>query len=123
MWIYNIIYILALAFAMISVALLMCRITTNRKVIRCGHGVVAVTTVWALTSVGVYAFKCDLPKPWVFQPLDPCHNIWHIWLGNGIVNVLIELCLLKVGIFLVWGVNMPVKAKVKVFIAFALRLL
>ncbi|KAK4617591.1 hypothetical protein CLAFUW4_12463 [Fulvia fulva] len=45
MYAYSLIYILALAFTMISVALLMQRITMDKKVIRCTHGLIAATVL------------------------------------------------------------------------------
>ncbi|EME40414.1 hypothetical protein DOTSEDRAFT_55637 [Dothistroma septosporum NZE10] len=101
----------------------MCRITTSKKVLRCGYAVLVATGLWALISMGILAFECDMPTPWVLIPLSRCRPIWHIWRGSGIVNGLIELCLSKMAVFLVWNVKMPRKDKIKILMCFGMRLL
>lgn len=48
---------------------------------------------------------------------------WQTALGSTISYLVLEMCLLKVSLLLVWKVQMPSPNKVKVFLAFASRLL
>nr|POF16286.1 hypothetical protein CFP56_23804 [Quercus suber] len=57
-------FVLALAFSVLSICMLIERITSSTKQARISLGVSTAVSIWAVVSIFVLAFQCDMPAPW-----------------------------------------------------------
>ena len=90
-WIGNQFYIAAMACAMLSISLLICRIASARHHLVLGYSIAAIIGVWAFVSLCFLVFECEMPRPWYFHPPATCLSRLNIWMGSSIVNALLEV--------------------------------
>ena len=138
-------YILGLKFSQLSTCFLIARITKTWKQVWVSYGIGMASCVSAVVFVFLMAFRCRLPAPWnrmqdpsqcinqvnrpTFAFCFPRHiNILTVHSGKVWVAFTIVQCGLEIGIaiaalVLVLPLNMCLKSKTIVILAFSVRLL
>lgn len=71
-WLALMLYTVCLMASLLSVAFLICRITKYRPHLILTYSLAAATGIWGVVCVGVQAFQCGLPSPWLFSSGSRC---------------------------------------------------
>ena len=74
-WVGTFFYLLALGFSMLSVCLLIVRVTKRTQQVKIAYSIAILTLIWTVASCFVVGFQCRLPTPWVTRPLTRCINL------------------------------------------------
>jgi hypothetical protein len=72
----QILYVLTLACAKLSVTQIIEAIQSQRKVLLATRAVAAVIALWTITSVFGLAFQCHLPGPWLIKANRCVSLVW-----------------------------------------------
>jgi hypothetical protein len=135
----SILYLLALSLSKCSVIALIMRLTTNRQHRQVSWAVIAAVSVWTGTSILAISVSCTPAGP--FDNLDEqcsglvscqtvlrrgrvltCNSQYSRWIYIGAVDIVTELAIFAMSIYLVAALKMSLKMKATVVTAFALRL-
>ncbi|KAL9118548.1 MAG: hypothetical protein Q9187_004904 [Circinaria calcarea] len=117
----SLLYIATLCFSKISVALLLQTITPVQLHKQMTLAVGAVTVLWTVIAMFGLAFQCHLPYPWRFID-NACFNQTVFWNFVQAFNMLIDVALVLLPLFIVWRVQVGAGKKVVVFACFAIRI-
>jgi hypothetical protein len=121
-WITQMSGVLALAFAKLSLVLLFKRIAPQQVGSQGGKWLMSTVAIYTLLSLFLIAFQCQLPRPWILNPLE-CSTHGNVYYPITISNMLTDV-LLALWIFpLIWGLHMRTQAKSIVLWLFGSRLL
>ncbi|KAM0171380.1 hypothetical protein ACHAPF_008190 [Botrytis cinerea] len=63
-----------------------------------------------------------MPNPWAVLSTGKCFNIGAFWKATGVLDIATDCGIILLPIFLVWGLQMQLRRKVLVFIAFGTRM-
>lgn len=74
-----------------------------------------------IASFLLVALTCDLTQPWL-QYTRKCPMLEAQWQAVSALNIATEVALVALAIFLVWGLQMSIRSKVKVVCAFAAQI-
>ncbi|MCJ1401744.1 hypothetical protein MMC11_004961 [Xylographa trunciseda] len=136
----DILYIITLWLTKSSAALFFMRLTPNRHHLLTAKSVLVVSTVWAVVSVFMIALRCQLTTPWMDYDRQ-CTNLvgrsktlvtlssrltytqFLRWQIIGAIDIITEIALFSVAIYMVQGLQMPLLRKASVVLAFSFRLL
>ncbi|KAK5988394.1 hypothetical protein PT974_12548 [Cladobotryum mycophilum] len=93
-WVANILFITGLLFAKLSLIITIISLTQrDRRYLV--FGVETCIILWAVSSVFVVFFQCELPEPW--NPIGhSCINRTAFWMYFSITNILTDLALIGV---------------------------
>ena len=133
----DIFYIFTLYLAKSSGVFLYLRLTPNKYHVRFCWAIFGASTLWALASILAVVIRCHGSTPWIMD--EQCNNMvrlcssihraFHLtavqflrWQIIGAFDVVTEAALFGMAIFLVQGLRMPLRLKVFVVGAFAIRL-
>jgi hypothetical protein len=82
----------------------------------------AVVALWSISAIFAVAFQCGLPTPWDYRS-SKCFSAVVFWNVIGSVDILIDVIMIIVPVWLVWTLQMSTSKKIVVIIAFAFRIL
>lgn len=71
-WVCNMLYVLVLAFSILSVCFLIARLIKIQRKVWIAYGIAMATGLWAVCSIFCFAFSCRLPRPWIFARPRHC---------------------------------------------------
>ncbi|MCJ1291175.1 hypothetical protein MMC34_002718 [Xylographa carneopallida] len=118
----DILYIITLWLTKSSAALLFMRLTPDQNHVRAAKAVLAISTVWVVVSLFMVALRCQLSTPWMDYD-GQCTNLFLRWQIISAIDIITEIALFAVAIYIVQGLQMPLRRKATVVLAFAFRLL
>jgi len=118
----DILYIITLWLTKSSAALLFMRLTPNRHHVLAAKAVLAASTVWAVVSMFMIALRCQLTTPWMDYD-GQCTNLFLRWQIISAIDIITEIALFSVAVYIVQGLQMPLLRKASVVLAFGFRLL
>ncbi|KAK2753784.1 hypothetical protein FQN55_000147 [Onygenales sp. PD_40] len=118
----DILYVVTHCLSKCSAAIFYLRISPNRTHFIIVWVLVGVATIWALISVILLALRCDNSHPWI-DINGSCSTLFPRWQFIAAFDIITEIGLASVSIFLVAGVQMAVERKFVVVLAFSSRLL
>ncbi|KAE8448817.1 hypothetical protein EG329_008819 [Mollisiaceae sp. DMI_Dod_QoI] len=117
----DILYIVALFFSKSSTAFLFLRLTPRRSHFLAIWATIWLSIAWVLISIILVAIRCHPQHPWL-DTNSTCSNLFARWQFIGALDIILELALFAISLFLVWGIQMPLKSKSIVVGSFATRL-
>ncbi|KUJ11289.1 uncharacterized protein LY89DRAFT_739485 [Mollisia scopiformis] len=82
----------------------------------------AFTILWSLAAEFAIAFQCQLPSPWAAIS-GKCFNTDTFWRINGGFDIVTDVMIVFLPLYLVWSLGMPWRRKGVVVMAFGSRLL
>ena len=80
-----------------------------------------LTSIWTVTGIIVAIFACRLPTPWKFMQFDTCYNVVAFVNYIGITNIILEVLLVMVPLF-IWNVRLSAGKRASVSLMFLTRL-
>ncbi|PMD36735.1 hypothetical protein L207DRAFT_532336 [Hyaloscypha variabilis F] len=118
----DILYIVTLFFTKLSTAFLFLRLTPGR-----GHSIaiwstISMTVAWALISIFLVAIRCHAATPWLDTTSAVCSNLFARWQFIAALDILTEIGLFSISLYLIWGIQMSIKSKTIVVTSFGCRL-
>ncbi|KAL9037790.1 MAG: hypothetical protein Q9214_005546, partial [Letrouitia sp. 1 TL-2023] len=75
----------------------------KRKIVRC---LMAFIGAWTTAAIFVVAFQCELPQPWKNSTSQKCVNKLAFWTVNGVVDILTQLCVGLLPVYLLAGLQL-----------------
>ena len=110
--------IVAMAFAKLSVVLLSDRVAPRETHAR--KAMLALVGFWALFAILAIAFQCGLPEPWVFAP-QHCTTKGALYYPIIILNILTDTLLTVWILPTVWKLLMDTSTRITVMCLFGSR--
>ncbi|KAL2424572.1 hypothetical protein ABEF95_001038 [Exophiala dermatitidis] len=118
---WNILYIASLALGKSSTVLLLLTLAPSKRYRRPMLGVAIVVGLWALSSILGSAFQCELPQPYLITT-GKCFDQHGFWTATGIIDIVTDVLIVALPIYLVHNLQLPRHKKVAVCFAFSFRL-
>lgn len=119
---WNILYLVSLFFGKVSTLTLLLALSPNKSY-RIPMLVVAGTiALWAFTAILVSAFQCSLPHPYLITT-NKCISQEGFWDAVGVVDILTDVSIMALPVFLVHNLQLALKKKIAVCFAFSFRIL
>ncbi|RDK38365.1 hypothetical protein M752DRAFT_257202 [Aspergillus phoenicis ATCC 13157] len=118
----NILYVLALNLAKISVLLLLNRLAVNRWHKKILFWTSVLVGIWTVPVFFTLAFQCGVPEPWDASN-GHCIDIFAFWAGISPIDIITELVICILPIYIVKPVQVIFGKKVTVVVAFFIRIL
>ncbi|RAH49715.1 uncharacterized protein BO95DRAFT_479029 [Aspergillus brunneoviolaceus CBS 621.78] len=115
----NLLFLAGHCAAKLSVLFLLQRLGRERSYLRACVGVMAGIVLWAVVSILIISLKCPFRHPWL---IDQCANILARWKAITVLDVITELSLLILSLYLVWPVRLTRMRKAGVIGAFGTRI-
>ncbi|GKZ82015.1 hypothetical protein AnigIFM56816_006545 [Aspergillus niger] len=117
----NILYVLALSLAKISVLLLLNKLSVNRWHKKISFWTSVLVGIWTVPVFFTLAFQCGVPEPWDASN-GHCINIFAFWAGISPIDIITELVICILPIYIVKPVQVIFGKKVTVVVAFFIRI-
>ncbi|ESZ95228.1 hypothetical protein SBOR_4388 [Sclerotinia borealis F-4128] len=76
--------------------------STKRRVIK---GCIVCIGTWSFISIIVVALQCHFPEPWNFHA-DRCIDVRAFWAVNSVVDILTQICVVLLPIYILNGLKM-----------------
>ncbi|KAM3420288.1 hypothetical protein BST61_g3574 [Cercospora zeina] len=105
-----------------SVALLLARIVFVTSRVRACHALLVVSCLWGLAAFVAQAIRCTGHPPWHMVGVDRCPSNYRSWQIITAFNVIIEVLLFAMPVWLVYGLQTTLSKKLTVVAVFSLRL-
>ncbi|MCJ1382506.1 hypothetical protein MMC17_005619 [Xylographa soralifera] len=90
------------------------------------YAVLGMTIAWTIAAVLGVCLQCDPVQPWQTIDIDTgelmCTKLVTQWAGIGAFDIVTELAIFSISIYMVWTLQMAFKSQVIVVFAFACRL-
>ncbi|KAF7912588.1 uncharacterized protein EAF01_001609 [Botrytis porri] len=118
----QLVYIPTLCFAKLSTLFYLRALTPDSNYAIFNRLTEICVILWALSAEFSILFQCDMPEPWAILFTDKCFNVGVFWKAIGAFEIATDCDIILLPIFLVWGLQMPLRRKVLVFIAFGTRI-
>jgi hypothetical protein len=119
---WNILYIWSLALGKLSTLSLLIALAPNKSYHRMPmRAVGGVIIVWAFASVFASAFQCDLPHPYLITTAK-CFSQTGFWDAFGVIDIITDVAIMALPIFLVYNLQLVTKKKIAVCFAFSFRI-
>ncbi|PYH48023.1 uncharacterized protein BP01DRAFT_175210 [Aspergillus saccharolyticus JOP 1030-1] len=115
----NILFLAGHCAAKLSVLFLLRRLGRERTYLRACLGVMVGIVLWAIVSILIVALKCPFRHPWL---LEQCASLLPRWQAITVLDVITELLLLGLSLYLVWPIKLTRMRKAGVIGAFGTRL-
>lgn len=116
-------YVLALGLAKISTLLLLRGICVNKKHKTIAFGTSGVVLLWVLAAIVALAVRCGAHLPWTSTDVQhQCVNLRGLWGGLLSVDILTELVIIILPIFMMLPVQTTRSKKAVIIAAFMCRL-
>ncbi|OCT48690.1 hypothetical protein CLCR_04817 [Cladophialophora carrionii] len=117
----NIFFTLALGLSKMSVVFFLNRLTVVRTQKLVFHVLTAFIAAWTVGSTFAVALQCDLHHPWLIVD-EQCPGAFLRWKIIGAFDIISELAIVLMAVYLVWGLFTTFSKKAIVVSAFAFRL-
>lgn len=117
----NLLYVFTLWLAKLSVGLLLLRLSSDKRHNLVSKVILLAAALLAVVSIFTVALQCDLASPWIFISAK-CSNLLVRWQVIAAFDIMTELALIANSIYLVHELQVPLRKKTVVVLAFALRL-
>ncbi|KAH8807094.1 hypothetical protein F5884DRAFT_675691 [Xylogone sp. PMI_703] len=114
-------FVISLGLSKISVAFLLLRLTPHKHHRRAFYVIVGVMVVWVIVSLFVLALQCNLSHPWISLN-QKCPGVFLRWQIISAFDIMFELALVAMTVYLVWDLHTSLENKTSVVIAFGMRL-
>eukprot|EP00136_Aspergillus_niger_P006405 XP_001397430.2 hypothetical protein ANI_1_1430144 [Aspergillus niger CBS 513.88] len=121
----NILYVLALNLAKISVLLLLNRLAVNRWHKKILFWTSVLVGIWTVPVFFTLAFQCGVPEPWDASNghcIDIILTQFAFWAGISPIDIITELVICILPIYIVKPVQVIFGKKVTVVVAFFIRI-
>jgi len=117
----NLFFVMAIGFSKISVAFLLLRMTPKRGHMVASQVIAGLVGVWTFASTIAVALQCKLSHPWIMNG-ENCPGVGLRWEIVSSIDIISELLLVGMTIYLVWGLQTSFENKATVVVAFGMRL-
>ncbi|OBT57700.1 hypothetical protein VE04_01952 [Pseudogymnoascus sp. 24MN13] len=117
----DLLYIITLWFTKFSVALLLFRLSSDKRHNWMSRAILLAAAILGAISIFIVALRCDVSRPWVFIN-EHCSDLLVRWQVVLAFDIITELSLVGNSIYLVQDLQVPLGKKIVVVLAFALRL-
>lgn len=117
----DLIYFIVNALTKCTVALLLARIVFVRRRVYACYGVVVLAFLWGVISLIVGGFQCSEHPGWKIVG-ERCDNFLLSWRVVTAFDVLIEVFIFAIPVWVVWDLHSNIKKKLTVIAVFAFRL-
>ncbi|KAI9793076.1 MAG: hypothetical protein M1816_000974 [Peltula sp. TS41687] len=116
-------FLSTLFFAKMSMLVFIRHLTRAKTQLAATIRVIAVVVLlWFVSAIFAAAFQCGLPRPWDSRA-GRCFDSRIFWYITGAVDILTDVAMIFLPIWLVWALQMSRLKKVIVVIAFNFRIL
>ncbi|CAN9266770.1 unnamed protein product [Alternaria sp. RS040] len=116
----QIIYIFVILASKLSVLFLYLRLSPGGAHRIASWSLVALSCVWALVSVILVAIPCNPAQ--TYTDADNCTNRWPKWLSIGTFDIITEFFIFLAAVHLIYSLQMRLRTKLLVILAFGARL-
>ncbi|TKA70636.1 hypothetical protein B0A55_05748 [Friedmanniomyces simplex] len=117
----TVLYLIALWLAKCCVLFVYLQLTPNKGHNLASWAVIGFSTVWVFISILMIGVDCELNTPWSHLA-SQCTGLFARWQVITALDVITEVVIFSLSIYLVFGLQMPVKRKTVIVAAFGLRL-
>ncbi|KAF1995267.1 hypothetical protein P154DRAFT_445865 [Amniculicola lignicola CBS 123094] len=118
----KLLYIATLAFAKLSIIILLMILTASDLHRRVGMSLTAVVATWGVVAVFTAAFQCGIEEPWhSFGKGNKCLGLPAFWRGMGIINMLTDLALILFPVHVIVTLQMSAGKKLTILVFFGAR--
>lgn len=118
----NLLFILALGLAKVSVVQFLLRISRVKEHRVVFKGAIAMVSAWTIASFLAIAFQCEVSAPWKTIGRN-CSNLHARWIGICVADIVTEVAIIGIVIYLVWSLRTTMSSKIMVVSIFSARLL
>lgn len=119
----SILAILVQCLTKISTCLWIGIINPYEKVKIANYILMSLTGAWTVSGLFALAFACGLPHPWRATEGGVCTPFESIQIYNGVLNILTDLAICILPVFMMWRVQTSMRKKSAVCALFASRIL
>jgi len=117
----DLLYILVLALAKISVLQLLRRLAVIKLHQRIANGTMVVVMAWTIPSWFALAFRCGIPNPWDSKS-GHCMDIFAFWAAIAPVDILTEIVIVSLPALMMRPAQVAISKKMVVIVAFIFRI-
>lgn len=118
----RILALFVLACAKISVCLLIQQINNQGLFSKVNIGLACIIVGWTISGVMATIFECPMPEPWLATSPEQCPRIGKIYVYNGVMNILTDIALCVLPVFMMWDVQTTWERKTIVMALFGTRI-
>ena len=120
----DIFYIAAVWISKLSYTLLFARISGERTFSRTNRGLTIGIALTAVASILLLTIRCDLSHPWLWfgRIGSTCTSFLSHWQAIAALDIVTEVLLAAMSVYLIWPVQIPLSRKATVVFAFCIRL-
>jgi hypothetical protein len=111
----------SLCLAKISILLLLDRLSVSQLHKRITYATTGVVGIWAVIGIIALAAQCGSSNPWATSS-PKCINLRAFWIGMAPIDVITELVVITLPVFMLIPVQVAVSKKAVIFAAFIFRL-
>ncbi|OBT79358.1 hypothetical protein VF21_01912 [Pseudogymnoascus sp. 05NY08] len=119
---YQILFIITIVLAKMSLLLFITRLTPNVATIRAGRIMLCLIATWGVATVFGFAFQCSLPQPWN-NTSGVCRNQPALYYAAGIIDIITDIALTILPVVILWGVQIQRRKRAIVMLVFMARML
>ncbi|MCJ1464414.1 hypothetical protein MMC07_003027 [Pseudocyphellaria aurata] len=116
----QILVIVAISLAKISLSLLITTITPSQSILVACRILNAVVVAWGCASIIALALQCDVPHPYDFTP-GRCLNQMALYDTIGAFNILTDTAIIVLAVGMMWKVHVNARSRLIVIITFSMR--
>lgn len=117
----DILFVFTLLLSKYCVGFLFMRLTPDPRQRVTAWAIMAASTVWGVISIFLLAIRCHPSHPWADLD-DHCSGLFSRWQFIGALDIMTEVALFCMSVYLVYGLQMSMKSKAIVVGAFGVRL-
>ncbi|EXF82283.1 hypothetical protein CFIO01_08170 [Colletotrichum fioriniae PJ7] len=107
----------------ISLCLLIHSINNHGRLNLANKVLFGAIVAWGISGIFTTAFQCSLPRPWLATAGEKCPGREGIFLYNGVMDILTDVCLCLLPVAMMWKVQTTLKRKVMVIALFSTRII
>ena len=119
-WTSDLLYVTSLCLSKLSIAFLFRRFSAAPQRIRTFSIFVAAAAVYGLIGIMIVALQQDILHPWRHSEATASSTL-HRWIAFGAFGIALDVAALAAPFYLIWGIQMDVRSKTRVAIAFWFR--
>ncbi|KAK5069183.1 hypothetical protein LTR64_008663 [Lithohypha guttulata] len=119
----NLFFILALGLSKVSVVFFLRRISRAKHHKLAYDVVIGLHVLWTVGSFLALALQCDLSSPWTVIGRDCGTGVLRRWQVICALDIISELLIVSMAVYLVWGLQTSLEQKVVVVGVFGFRLI
>lgn len=119
----DLIYIFSIYCSKCTLALLYFRLTVDRQHRIAAASTLAACTLWIVLAGFLVGLRCHPSKAFDDYSLAQCSKLWPIWQTVSAMDIITEVMLVGMAVYMVYGLQMRWQRKMTVVAAFGTRLL